>query len=333
MERIRSQRVAALAILGLVLAGVLALGEEPVFRVDVNLVRILATVKDDSGRLIGTLEKSDFAVWDDGTPQQLAIFERRTEQPLSIALLVDTSLSTAIDLRYEMDSVERFLRAVFSEGNPKDAVALYSFSYDVTLRASFTGDRSKLESAARAMRPQSGTSLYDAIFLASRDLDTREGRRVMILVTDGGDTTSAKNFHQALEAAQRADAVLYAILVMPIKSDVGRNIGGENALTMLSAGTGGRVFTPSLGTALDEALSAILKELRTQYYLAYYPKDSKQSGDRYHKLEVKVLRPDLRVFARNGYYEETEATPKLRPGRWHPATKTPQGVDQDGKEK
>lgn len=295
-------------------AGLLAAAaaQQPVFRVDVRLVRILATVKDPAGGLVASLNKEDFTVYDNGVPQELAIFERRTELPLSIALLVDTSLSTAKELRYELDSVERFLEAAFSEGHPEDAVALYSFNYDVTLLSGFTRSRARLRAALKQLRPEGGTSLYDAIYLAARDLEMREGRRVMILVTDGGDTTSTKSFHQAVEAAHMADTVIYAILVMPITSDAGRNIGGENALEGLAAGTGGRVFRPEIGPALDQAFGEILRELRTQYLLAYYPKNVPPSKDRFHRLEVKVSRPDLRVLARSGYYEESEAAPRGR---------------------
>ena len=276
--------------------------QEPVFRVDVRLVRILATVKNAAGDLIGTLAKEDFEVYDNGVRQEIAIFERRTEQPLSVALLVDTSLSTAIELRYELESVSRFFNAMFSEGNPQDSLALYSFNYEVTLLSSFTSRRQRLEQSMKSLKPVGGTSLYDAIYLASRDLELREGRRVIVVVTDGGDTTSAKTFHDALRAAQMADAVLYAILVMPITSDAGRNIGGENALTTLSAGTGGRVFTPSLGSSLDKAFLDILAELRTQYYLAYYPKEVPPPKDPFHRLRIALGRPDLRVLARSGYY-------------------------------
>ncbi|HXG31758.1 MAG TPA: VWA domain-containing protein [Bryobacteraceae bacterium] len=289
-----------------------AASQQPVFRVDVRLVRILATVKDAAGGLVASLNKEDFTVYDNGMPQELAVFERRTELPLSIALLVDTSLSTAKELRYELDSVERFLGAVFSEGRPEDAVALYSFNYGITLVSGFTRNRARLREGLKRLRPEGGTSLYDAIYLAARDLEMREGRRVMILVTDGGDTTSAKTFHDALEAAHLADAVIYAILVMPITSDAGRNIGGENALEGLAAGTGGRVFRPQLGSALDEAFAQILSELRTQYLLAYYPKNVPPAKDRFHRVEVRVSKPDLRVLARSGYYEESEHGPRKR---------------------
>lgn len=283
-------------------------------RVDVNLVRILATVKNPAGQLVGTLDKSDFTVLDNGAPQQISVFERRTEQPLSVALLIDISGSTAKELKYETDSLSRFLKALFAEGNPSDAVALFSFNYQVVKQNHFTRNQGSLERSLKSLKAEAGTSLYDAIYLTAQDLENREGRRVMIIVTDGGDTTSSKDFHAALQAAQLADAVIYPVLVMPITNDAGRNIGGENALTTLAAGTGGRVFLPSVGAELDRAFTDIIQDLRTQYLLAYYPKDVPLTKNRFHQLKVRVSRPDLQVLARNGYYGEAEAGMK-RQGR------------------
>jgi Ca-activated chloride channel family protein len=195
---------------------------------------------------------------------------------------------------------------LFAEGNPQDAVALYSFNFEVTRHNFFTHNHAPLEHSLRLIRGEAGTSLYDAIFLASRDLESREGRKVMVIVTDGGDTTSSKDFHAALEAAQLANAVIYPVLVVPITNEAGRNVGGENALTTIAAGTGGRVFAPTLGPALDAAFTDIIKDLRTQYLLGYYPKDVPLTRNRFHRLLVRVRRPDLRVTARNGYYGEAE---------------------------
>src|SRR5207302_3540374 len=238
--------------------------------------------------------------------QTISVFERRTEQPLSIALLVDTSASTGIQLKYEMDSVERFLRAVFREGNPDDAVALYSFNWRINLHSSFTHRLARLEQGLKQMKSEGGTSLYDALYLASQDFEGREGRHVLVVVTDGGDTTSAKTFHDALEAAQLADAVLYPIVVIPITNEAGRNVGGENALTTLAAGTGGRIFLPSPGAELDAAFSDIIRELRTQYLLGFYPKNVPLTKDRFHTLKIALSQPNLRALSRNGYYGEFE---------------------------
>jgi len=287
---------------GLALAA--ALGAQ--IRVDVRLVRVLATVKNPAGELVGALNKEDFEILDNGVPQQVAVFERQTEQPLSIAMMVDASGSTAKDLKFEVDSVVRFFKALFAEGNPKDAVALYSFNYQVTLHNFFTHNQSPLEHSLRTIQGEAGTSLYDAIFFASRELESRDGRKVMVIVTDGGDTTSVKDFHTALDSAQLANASIYPVLVVPITNEAGRNIGGEHALTTMALGTGGRVFQPTLGAALDIAFSDIIKDLRTQYLLAYYPKDVPPTKNRFHRLQVRVRRPDLRVTARNGYYGEAE---------------------------
>lgn len=280
----------------------------PDIRVDVNLVRVLTTVKDPSGNLVGSLPKEDFTILDNGVPQEISVFEHHTEQPLSIALLIDTSGSTAKDLKYEVDSITRFLHALFNEGNPQDTVALYSFNYEVIAQNYFTHNVSTLEHRLRLLHGDAGTSLYDAIYLTSKELEGRGGRHVMVIVTDGGDTTSTKDFHAALEAAQLADTAIYPVLVVPIPTDAGRNTGGENALTTLSQGTGGHVFLPTLGAEMDKAFSHLIEDLRTQYLLAYYPKDVPLTKNRFHRLELRVRNPQLRVLARNGYYGEAEAS-------------------------
>ena len=296
-----SPRVLSSGTIVALLLGV-ALAQEPIMRVNVRLVRVIATVKEASGALVGSLNKPDFTIRDNGVAQEVAVFERRTEQPLSVALLIDNSGSTAKDLKYEVDSVGRFLRALFGEGNLDDAVAIYSFNYQIVLQHDFARNAASLERPLRTLKGEAGTALYDAIYLASGELQHRQGRRVMVIVTDGGDTVSNKDFHAALEAAQLADCSIYPILVVPIENDAGRNVGGENALTGLARGTGGRVFAPTLGVAMDRAFDQIIRELRTQYFLAYYPKDIPITKDRFHRLEVQVRQPGLQVLARSGYY-------------------------------
>lgn len=290
---------------GLTLAGGAAFAQQPDIRVDVSLVRVLVTVTDATGALVGDLDRSDFAVLDNGASQEISVFERHTEQPLSVALLVDTSGSTAKDLKFEVDSVTRFLHALFAGGNPEDSVSLYSFNYEVVLQKEFTRNESGLERKLRQLRGEGGTALYDAMYLASRDLQRRRGRKVLLIVTDGGDTVSSKDYHAALNEAQLADSVIYPVLVVPITNDAGRNIGGEHALTTFAKGTGGRVFEPTLGAALDGAFQQILRELRTQYLLAFYPREVPLTKDRFHQLEVLVHRPRLQVITRSGYYGES----------------------------
>jgi Ca-activated chloride channel family protein len=276
------------------------------FRVDVRLVRVLATVKDARGGLVGSLTKNDFIVADNGSQQEIALFERESAQPLSVSLLLDTSASTGIELKYEMESVRRFLKAIFQEGNPKDAVSFYTFNWEVTLQTNFTRNLNRLEGVLKGIKSEGGTSMYDAIYLAADALETRDGRHVMVIVTDGGDTTSSKKFKDAVQAAQTADAVIYPILVIPIANDPGRNVGGENALQTLAEQTGGRVFAPSVGAGLDSAFEEILRDLRTQYLIGYYPKNVPLSKERFHKLDLRVTKSGYRVQARTGYFGDAD---------------------------
>jgi Ca-activated chloride channel homolog len=290
--------------------------DEATFRADVQLVRILATVKDQAGALVGSMQKSDFEVRDNGVPQQISVFERQTDQPLSVAVLIDNSGSTAKDLKFETESVTRFLRALLREGNPEDAVSLYSFNWEIVKQNGFTRNVAALERSLKGLRGQAGTALYDAILLASRDIEDRSGRKVLVIVTDGGDTTSHSDFQRAIEAAQLADAVIYPVLVVPIANDAGRNTGGENALTTMSLRTGGRVFEPTLGAALDQTFDQIIRDLRTQYLIGFYPRGVPPTKERFHSLQITVTDPGLQVKARNGYYGEArQSAPAAPAGR------------------
>lgn len=279
--------------------------QDTVIRVDVKLIRILASVRDQYGQLFGGLDKADFQIFDEGVPQTTAIFERSTTAPLSVVVMLDISASIAKDLKYETESTLRFARALFGEGNPDDQLALITFNHNVDLIAGFTRRIGRLENAIKGIRTGSGTSLYDALFLASEELEGREGRKVIICVSDGGDTASFQKFNSANIAVQRAQAAVYPILVTPITNDAGRNVGGENALQLIAERSGGRVLQPSSYERLSSSFEEILRDLRTQYLLGYYPKNLSGKRNRFHKLEVKVSRPGLRVSARSGYYEET----------------------------
>ncbi|MBI2689535.1 MAG: VWA domain-containing protein [Acidobacteria bacterium] len=279
--------------------------QQPVFRTEVKLVRLLATVKDANGGLVGGLAKEDFRISDNGAPQEVAIFERQTEQPLSVAIMLDISGSTAKDLKYEVESLQRFSKTLFGSGNERDKAALFTFNHDVARRTEFTRRVKRLDDAMKGLKAEAGTSLYDAIVLGAGELGRRDGRRVMIVITDGGDTTSVSSFHAALEGAHRNDTVIYAMVVVPIENDAGRNIGGEHALVQFSNGTGGKVFYPSVGAALDKAFDSILTDLRTQYLLAYYPKDVPLTRNRYHTVKVETKAAGLRVQTRTGYYGDS----------------------------
>jgi Ca-activated chloride channel family protein len=299
------KRPGALRYLALFLAVATLAAQQPSFKVDVRLVRLLVTVKNAAGDLVGLLNRADFTVQDDGVAQDIAVFEHQTAQPLSVTLLIDTSASTAKDLRYETASIAKFLGALVQEGNPDDAVSLYTFNWQVTLLNSFTRRTGRIEESLKTLHPEGGTSLYDAVYLSSRELRDRDGRHVIVAVSDGGDTTSSKKYPDAVDAAQKADAVFYPIVVVPITNDAGRNTGGEHALETLAASTGGRAFYPSVGASLDRAFAEILRDLRTQYLIGYYPRGGVAGDAHFHTVRVQLPgRRDLRVSTRTGYYGE-----------------------------
>jgi Ca-activated chloride channel homolog len=288
----------AVGLLALTLAG------QSTFRHDVTLVRLLVGVKNQAGDVVGLLGKDEFEVYDCGVKQQIAVFERQTSLPLSVSVLVDASGSTLKDIRYEQVSIGKFLKALIKEGNPSDMAALYAFNYAVTRMHVFTRNLGQLLDQLGKIKPTAGTALYDAMHFAGHDLQGREGRHVMVIVSDGGDTTSFYKYQDALDSAQKADAVVYPIIVVPIENDAGRNIGGEHALRQFASNTGGRAFFPSDAAGLNQAFAEILVDLRTQYMLGYYPRNLPLDADRFHKVAVKVERPDLRVSTRSGYYSD-----------------------------
>jgi Ca-activated chloride channel family protein len=275
---------------------------EPAFRSDVRLVRLLATVKNAQGQPVGGLEKDDFTVTDSGVPQEIATFERYTAQPLSIALLVDTSGSTARELKGEITAATKFLQTLTKDGNEKDALSFYSFNHDVTQRTGYTRSSARIEKLIAELLSDAGTSMYDALTLACEPLSKREGRHVVILITDGGDTTSVRTYQDALRSLHAADAILFPIVITPIHSESGRNVGGENALTTLSQSTGGRSFFPD-AKRLEETFGEILRDLRTQYLIGYYPRKLPASTNPFRRVRVNVKRPDLQASTRDGYYE------------------------------
>jgi Ca-activated chloride channel homolog len=277
--------------------------EEPTFAVKVNLVRLLVSVRDATGAILTHLTKQDFRVADSGVPQEIAVFERNTSLPLSVAILIDTSGSTQRDLHYEVESVGRFIPTLLGAGNPDDAFSLFSFNWRTNLELDFTRNAKRAERALHALRGEGGTSLYDTIYLAGDALSDREGRHVIVAVTDGGDTTSYKHYDDALAAAQRADAVLYPIVVVPIPGEAGRNTGGEHALATLAAATGGRIFYPESFAQLDAAFADIIRELRTQYLLGFYPKAVREEPRRFHPVAVSTHDTSLKISSRAGYYE------------------------------
>ncbi len=272
-------------------------------RVDVNLVNVFVTVTDAKGAPVGGLTKENFVLTEDDHEQKIAVFDKESALPLSIALAIDTSLSTRHDLPLEQASAKRFAHAIL---RPVDALSVYGFSeavYEST--RGYTSDLRRIDEAIDHIRVGAATALYDAIYLASRALDHRQGRKVIVLITDGGDTISRIDYKQAVRAAEEAEAIVYSIIIVPIESSAGRETGGEHALIQLSDDTGGKYYYATSTSDLDQAFSKISDELRTQYLLAYYPSQH-ASFSEFRRIEVNVAgvpkASAYHVRHRAGYY-------------------------------
>jgi Ca-activated chloride channel homolog len=271
-------------------------------KVDVKLVNVFVTVTDEHGAPVAGLKKEDFALLEDGKPQTISVFDKESALPLSIVLDIDTSLSTRKDLPLELSSARRFARAIL---RPVDAISLYSFSEIVSEVVPFTSDLKAIDRGVDRVRMGSATALYDALYLGSQALEPRKGRKVLVVITDGGDTVSRVDYKEAVRSAQEAEAIVYSIIDVPIEASAGRDIGGEHALIQISEDTGGKYFYATSVPELDDAFRKISDELRTQYLLAYYP-SQRLSDSNFRRIEVKVdgasTSASFTVRHRAGYY-------------------------------
>ena len=270
------------------------------FKVDVKLVNVFVTVTDEHGAPVAGLKKENFELEEDGKPQTISVFDKESALPLSIVMDIDTSLSTRKDLALELTSARRFAHVIL---RPVDALSLYEFSEVVDEVVPFTADLKAIDHGIDRIHYGSATALYDALYLGSRALETRQGRKVIVVITDGGDTVSRVDYKEALREAQQAEAIVYSIIIVPIEASAGRDTGGEHALIQLSADTGGQYFYATSLPQLDEAFQKISDELRTQYLLAYYPSQRLSDSD-FRRIAVKVDAGGAPVTARNrtGYY-------------------------------
>jgi Ca-activated chloride channel family protein len=270
-------------------------------KVDVKLVNVFVTVTDEHGAPVAGLKKENFALLEDGKPQTISVFDKESALPLSIVLDIDTSLSTRKDLPLELSSARRFARAIL---RPVDAISLYSFSEIVSEVVPFTSDLKAIDRGVDRVRMGSATALYDALYLGSQALEPRKGRKVLVVITDGGDTVSRVDYKEAVRAAQEAEAIVYSIIDVPVEASAGRDIGGEHALIQISEDTGGKYFYATSVAELDDAFRKISDELRTQYLLAYYP-SQRLSDSNFRRIEVKVDGASTTQFTvrhRTGYY-------------------------------
>jgi Ca-activated chloride channel family protein len=277
----------------------------PTYRVDVKLVSVPVTVTDSRGAPVASLTKENFRLREDGVEQKLSVFDRESALPLSIVLAIDASLSTRKDLRLELDAARAFAHSVV---RPKDALALFQFSEVVDQLVPFTSDLRVVDRGIGRVHVGAATALYDAVYLGSQALMRRTGKKVLVVITDGGDTMSRVDYQEALREAQQADTLVYSIIVVPIEASAGRNTGGEHALIQMSEDTGGKYYYADTPQQIDRAFRHIGDELRTQYVLGYYPRQRATSSD-FRRIQVTVTAPTnsdldlpLHIRHRTGYY-------------------------------
>ncbi len=270
--------------------------------VDVDLVTVLATVTTAEGALATELSRSDFHLFENGNPQEIALFARESDRALRLQLLFDSSLSITTELGSQQEAAIDFLRVVVKPG---DRVSVLQVSENVVELVRGTSRPKAMAKALRSIRPRGGTSLYDAVYLASQALSLSRGRRVILIVSDGTDTTSKVSMEQCLRQVLASEAVVYVLLVQPIKSEAGRNLAGERSMIYLTRETGGRTYLVASPDALRESYARIGEELRTQYLLGYYPRHDREP-EKFRRIRIKVDLAGAQVRARSGYYATSE---------------------------
>ncbi len=295
-------------------------------KVNVNVVGVFFNVKDKHGMLIPNLTKDDFQVLEDGKPQTIKYFAAESNLPLTLGILIDSSGSQRNVLDMEKEVGGAFLRQILTD---KDEAYVIDFNVDAELAQDYTRDVHRLQAALNKVRintgfvnpvpgagnpvptgNQAGTVLYDAVYLSAHDMLSKEvGRKAMILLTDGEDEGSRLKIQDAIEAAQKADAIVYVLLCADRGFYGSFQVGysGEGEMRKLTEATGGRVI--NVGNKFDklrEAFDQIAAELRSQYNLGYTPNNAVLDGS-YRKLEIKC-KQNYKIQARAGYY----ATPRQR---------------------
>jgi len=289
-------------------------------KVDVNVVNILASVRDKKGMLMPHLDKQDFNILEDGKPQTIKYFTRETDLPLTIGMLVDTSGSQVNLIGIEKNAASQFFSQVLSK---KDEAFLLMFGEESELLQDYTNSIRLLNEGLNQLRLSApvgglgpgpvptvgqprGTVLYDAVYLASAEkLKEEVGRKVIVVITDGVDEGSKLPIEEAVEAAQKSDAVIYSILYEDRGFYRGFGInfggGGEAALHKMSDATGGHVFRVDSRHPLDEVFKELQEEMRTQYAIGYTPTNPNKDGT-YRKIDLRTSNKDLKVQVRKGYY-------------------------------
>jgi len=294
----------------------------PTIKVDVDVVNVLASVRDKKNTLVPNLEQKDFTVLEDGKPQPIKYFTRESDLPLTIGLLIDVSGSQVNLIQIERDAAAQFFTQVLRK---KDEAFLLQFGEEAELLQDYTNSPKLLISAMRDLRVSGGaggigpgpvptmgqprgTVLYDAVYLAAQEkLKGEVGRKVIVVITDGVDEGSRLPLKEALMAAQKADAVIYSIEYEDpsfYSRGWGISLGGgagASALHQLSDDTGGHVYRVDRRTTLDVVFKELQDEMRSQYAIGYTPLNDNKDGS-YRKLDIKLSNKDLKAQARKGYY-------------------------------
>ncbi len=291
----------AIAACCLLLLSGAGLGPAPqkTIRSEVSLVDLYFSALDGRGNPVDGLKMEDFRVFENGMEQQIEFFseaEKRTDAILTIALLVDTSRSVNDKLRYEIDTAAEFFREILRPD--RDLALVAQFDSEVSLVRDFTQDQGALIRALEGLKAGTSTALYDAVYLiAAQKMRHEAGRRVMVVLSDGEDTSSLVTREEAIEAAQKSDCLLYGIGVQGSGT-----AGGFGPLKNMAERTGGAFFSPRARfDDIRETFLSIGRDLRGQYSLAYSPKDKRKNGT-FRAIEIRCGTKGVRIRARRGYY-------------------------------
>jgi Ca-activated chloride channel homolog len=280
--------------------------QEPVatFHVKVPLVNIFVNVTDRNGAIVGGLTKDDFAIYEDGRPQTVSFFDRESAMPLNLVLAIDTSGSVHKDISDEVAAAKRFVGVILRQ---QDQMSVLQFATTVQVLAPFTNKVSVIDRSLDRLRPDWSSAVYDAICQGSESLGGKDGRKVLVIVSDGDDTANTSTYAQALEAALRNEVMIYPLIDVPIEASAGRDTGGEHALITLAEQTGGKHFYVSEG-GLDKAFARVSDDLRTQYVLGYYP-HHQLPGTNFHRIVVTIPRAaqdEFNIRNKTGYYADSQ---------------------------
>jgi len=283
-------------------------GDVSTIRVQSRLVNVALNVVDAKGTPVGGFEKKDFEIFEDGKVQPIAVFDREATSPLSIVLAIDSSMTVMTSDRLEKEAAKHFVRAILRE---QDEIDLMDFSDTVREIVPFTNQAKRIEQGLGQLLQGDETALYNAIYLASDRLGATSQaayrRRVPVVISDGGDQiTEGVRYEAAVEQAQRAGAIIYSIIVVPIAADAGRNTGGEHALIQLSEDTGGKYYYVQDPSDLEPAFRHVSDDLRTQYLLGYYAPET--GSKEFRRIRVKLTdaaaQDKFALRYRTGYYAD-----------------------------